>query len=285
MTTTIPFIAYEISGVKLPTYGSGAANKAYVDAQVVAGGGVSNGAFQTLTASTGIHAFTSTVKVSSSVAQTLVVDGYSTISSNAKKAQASAQTALLDADFGTNGIMTRTGVGAYSYLTDNSAQWNSIASSGNEYSAAYSWFTQSGVKLSTHENDTTIHVTATDTAQWNNILASGNEYSAAYNWYTASAQKLTTQAKPAKASAQALKAHSFHAKISSSYLAANYGWAAITTGSKAITHSLAGTPNIINITPSGLVTFAYAVYNPNATNFTVAITAAGSRVIRWHAQI
>jgi hypothetical protein len=355
MTTTIPFIAYEISGVKLPTYGSGAANKAYVDSQVVAGGGVAVSAFQTLTASTGVTPFTSTVKVSSSTTQTLSVLGYSTISSNAKKGQASgsllgtwvgspnittvgtigtgtwnatsiayskldagvvnisstahraqlsAQTALLDADFGTNGIMTRTGAGVYSYTTDNSTQWNAIAGSGNEYSTDYAWYGVSASKLSkayksastglfqlhsvtldsvaasTYTGDDAITTLGTiGTGTWQGTTVK-------YTYLDATAlPNISSQAQKAHASAQLLKRHAFDAKISSSYLAANYGWSNITSGSLRIIHSLSGTPNIINVTPSGSVTFAYAVYNPNATNFTIAITAAGSRVIRWHAQI
>src|SRR5664279_3346567 len=35
-------------------------------------------------------------------------------------------TALVDADFTNNGIMTRTGAGTYGYITDNSATWNAL---------------------------------------------------------------------------------------------------------------------------------------------------------------
>lgn len=300
MTTTIPFVSYEISGLAFPTtsgyYNSGAVNYKFVNAisgglksQITAAqGGTQSTAFQTLTASTGIHPFTSTVKVSSSTTQTLVVDGYSTISSNAKKGQASGAIAFYE-----------------SIDVDHDATTNFVANEHIDHTSvsitAGVGLTGGGTIASTRDiavgegtgiqvNADSIEVRGYTTISSNaklaaNAMASGNEYSAAYSWYTASAQKLTEQAKPAKASAQALKAHAFHAKISSSYLAANYGWQLITSGSHYVDHGLSGTPNIVNITPSGLVTFAYAVYNIGATQFTVAITAAGSRVIKWFAQI
>ncbi len=297
MTTTIPFIAYEISGVKWPTYKSGAVNRNYLDVvsgalsgriTEAAGGGIQSAAFQTLAASTGVTPFTATVKVSGSVAQTISVLGYSTISSNAKKGQASGAIAFyessdVDHDATTNFVANE----HIDHSTVSITAGVGLTGGGTlEATRDIAVGAGTGIKVNANDIEVIGYATISSNAkQAATYMSSGNEYSAAYNWYTASAQKLTTQAKPAKASAQALKAHSFHAKISSSYLAANYGWAAITTGSKAIAHSLSGIPNIINVTPSGLVTFAYAVYNPNATNFTVAITAAGSRVIRWHAQI
>lgn len=41
-------------------------------------------------------------------------------------------TALVDADFATNGIMVRTGAGTYSTVADNSATWNTLASLGTK---------------------------------------------------------------------------------------------------------------------------------------------------------
>ena len=282
MTTTIPFIAYEISGLAFPTttgyYNSGAVNYKYVHALSgslataiqAAAEGTQATAFQTLTASTGITPFTATVKVSSSAAQNLSVLGYSTISGNAQQAQASAQIAFyesidVDHDATTNFVANE--------HIDHSAVSITAGvglAGGGTLEATRDIAVGAGTGIQVNANDIEVLGYATISANAANAAiyqASGNEYSAAY------------------ASAQALKVHAFHAKISSAYLAANHGWSEITSGSKRITHSLAGAPNIVNITPSGTVTFAYAVYNPNATDFTVAITAAGSRVIRWHAQI
>ena len=46
-------------------------------------------------------------------------------------------TALLDADFSSNGIMKRTGAGAYGIVTDNSSNWNTAYGWGNHGSVGY----------------------------------------------------------------------------------------------------------------------------------------------------
>ncbi|MBE3114303.1 MAG: hypothetical protein IMZ59_02155, partial [Actinobacteria bacterium] len=58
---------------------------------------------------------------------------------------------------------------------------------------SYNWFVESGVKLSTHENDLTIHITTTDHAKWDDIADSGVKYTWVYQsikdsgneWYAA----------------------------------------------------------------------------------------------------
>jgi hypothetical protein len=46
-------------------------------------------------------------------------------------------TALVDADFSSNGLMKRTAAGTYSIVTDNSSNWNTAFGWGNHASAAY----------------------------------------------------------------------------------------------------------------------------------------------------
>ena len=220
MTTTIPFIAYEISGLAFPTttgyYNSGAVNYKFVNAisgglkaQITAGAGVQTSAFQTLTASTGITPFANTVKVSSQAAQTLSVLGYSTISGNAKWSQ--------------------------TWLNASGAQFANLLRSG---------------------------------AQYTNATRSGNKYTSAYK------------------SAQALKVHAFHAKISSAYLTRDSGWATITSGTKLVSYTWTFPKNPrVAVQPSGTIAFATSVYNITTTNFTASITAAGNRVISWEAYI
>ncbi|MBE3093953.1 MAG: hypothetical protein IMZ52_02900 [Actinobacteria bacterium] len=278
---TIPFIAYEISGVKEPIYNSGAANKRYVDIvsgnllaqiQEAAAGGTLSTAFQPFTASTGVTTFGSNYKISGSTPLAISILGYSTISGNAKKAQASAQTALLDADFGSAGLMTRGAIaGVYTITTDNTSQWNNVLASGNEYSAAYSWFTQSGVKLSHLTSSGVKYTTAykyinTSGALLANLLASGNEYTSAYK------------------SGQKSKTHAYHAKISSTYLAVNYGWATTTDGVATIAHGLLSLPKSHWVVPSGLIAFGI-VTKIDTTNITAQITAAGSRILQWWASV
>lgn len=87
--------------------------------------------------------------------------------------------------------------------------------------------------------------------------ASGDEWSSAYDWYTASAQKLSDN---------------------------NSGWASVPVNNP-ISHGLSAKPNSVLVTPSGLITFAYAVTGLCATTFGVAISAPGNRMISWRAEV
>ena len=51
--------------------------------------------------------------------------------------QTSHSDVVVDGDFGSNGIMTRTGAGSYAMLTDNSSNWDSAFGWGNHASAGY----------------------------------------------------------------------------------------------------------------------------------------------------
>ena len=51
--------------------------------------------------------------------------------------QTSHADVVVDGDFGSNGIMTRTGAGSYAMLTDNSSNWNTAFGWGNHASAGY----------------------------------------------------------------------------------------------------------------------------------------------------
>jgi hypothetical protein len=266
MVTTIPFLAYEISGLaKAPNgiiYNSGAANNKFVidvsgglANRIAAGGGVQNAAFQNLTAAAagGLY-FDGSVKVSSASARQISVLGYSTISTQAQVAN--------------------------KHLSDSGSKYHKAYLSGTTGVFQLHNATLDAVAASNYTGDDAITTVGTiGTGTWQ-----GTTVKYAYLDGTA-LPNISSQAQKARASSQLLKAHSFHAKISSSYLASNYGWTNITSGSKRVAHGLAGAPNFTHITPSGTVTFAYAVYNTNTTDFTVAITAAGSRTIRWQAQI
>ena len=52
-------------------------------------------------------------------------------------ANVAAAGAIMDGDFSANGIMTRTGAGTYSSITDSSANWNTAYGWGNHASAGY----------------------------------------------------------------------------------------------------------------------------------------------------
>jgi len=87
--------------------------------------------------------------------------------------------------------------------------------------------------------------------------ASGDEWSTAYDWYTASAQKLSDN---------------------------NSGWSSV-PGDNPISHGVSAIPSNILVTPSGSITFGYAVNTVTATEFSVDITAPGNRMISWRAEV
>ena len=172
---TIPFIAYEISGVTWPLYNSGAANRQYVMAvsgglssRIAAGGGAQPTAFQTLTASTGITPFTATTKISGLSAQTISILGYSTISAQAFEGHNAALSGtkwyqaykFTNASGGLLGNLLASGseyTAAYKYINPSGALLANLLASGNEYTKAYKYINPSGVLLA-------------------NLLASGSEY-------------------------------------------------------------------------------------------------------------
>lgn len=292
---TIPFLAQEISGLADPTYASGAANKRYVDTisgnldtriDALAGAGeVTFGIFESTDGT--VHGFDAgTFAVSSAGGTTLdlSIPGYSTISSNAEWSQ--------------------------TWLNASGSQLTSIVASGNEYSQAYAsaqiaYYTDEHVDhdettnyvADEHIDHTSVSITAGaglagggdltatrdiavgagtgievnaddievlgyDTISSNakagsDYVASGNEYSAAYSWYDASAQKLSDY---------------------------NSGWASV-PADNPITHGVSSVPSNISVTPSGAVTFSYAVSSITSTTFCIAISAPGNRMVSWRAEV
>lgn len=272
---TIPFIAYEISGLAFPTttgyYNSGAVNYGFVNAvsgslagRITAGGGVQNAAFQAFAAETtgvdvGVKFIgTSPWKVSGLGALELGVAGYSTISAQAFEGHNAALSGtkwyqaykFTNASGGLLGNLLASGneyTAAYKYINPSGALLANLLASGNEYTKAYKYINPSGVLLA-------------------NLLASGNEYTKAYK------------------SGLASKSHAYHAKISSAYLAVNYGWATATNGSATIAHGLLSLPKSHWVVPSGVISFGI-VTKVDTTNITAAITAAGSRILQWWASV
>ena len=80
--------------------------------------------FNSGTGSIGISAATTAVPGSMSAADKTKLDGITAGANVVNATTVDAATAVMDADFSTNGIMTRTGAGSYSMLTDNSSNWN-----------------------------------------------------------------------------------------------------------------------------------------------------------------
>jgi hypothetical protein len=237
---TIPFVAYEISGLGYPdeTHPSSAVNVKFVQDQVVGAGGVEASAFQELTASTGLSPFTSTVKVSSNAAQTLTVLGYDTISSNAQ----AAQHHLLDSGTKYHGA----------YLSANKVLDTFDHDLYVASSIAINKFYDSESDLTAVLDDNYV---GSSSALWK--YAASSEFALVKSWYENSSQKLTRKS----------------------------GWDVTTDGSATVTHNLGVVPTSIVITPSGSITWAYAVNTLTTTQFTVSISAAGSRCFSWRAEV
>jgi len=86
----------------------------------VAGGGISG--WQSFSAGTGIGGFTGTYAISGDSSLTVSVDGYTTISSNAKD--------------------------SYNWINASSQRYEDLLSSGNKYTQSYNWFNNSSSTIS-----------------------------------------------------------------------------------------------------------------------------------------
>ena len=96
---------------------------------------------------------------------------------------------VVDGDFGSNGIMTRTGAGSYAMLTDNSSNWNTAYGWGNHASSGYVTYlgtaivdadfsANSGLMKKTSAGSYTI--VSDSSSNWNTAYGWGNHASAGY---------------------------------------------------------------------------------------------------------
>jgi len=276
----------------------------------------------TLTAGTGIGAFEGSIGVSGSTPVTVNVAGYSTISSQAKsaydwfsessqsistkivslesfmasgdeysKAYASAQIAFYDSSHVDHDQTTNFVANEHIDHSTVSITAGNGLTGGGTIASTRDMAVGAGTGIGVNANDIEVLGYATISANAKlgaDYVASGNEYSAAYNWYTESSQSISTKLaslesfaasgdeySSAYASAQLLKEGAFR-KVAT-------GYASVADGG-TIAHTLGSVPKAVQITPSGAITFAVA-YTVDATNITVRISAAGSRVVNWRAEV
>jgi hypothetical protein len=199
------------------------------------------------------------------------------------KAYQSGTKAVPDASLGT-GILTRTAAFTYGSVTDNSAQWNAIATSGEIYSkwnrisgGAYADLYASGEKFyKAYQSGTkavpdaslsvglvnrtaafTYTAVTDNSAQWNAIAGSGNEYSTH------------------------LADTSIHTYSPSHQT--RYGWAtAADTGT--IPHTCTARPTWVGLSPSGASPFIYS-FKVDDTNITVYHTSPDTECFSWQAVV
>lgn len=287
---TIPFISVEISGLATQAYNSGAVNRKFINdvsgaiwtEMAAIEGGLTTDTpeyWTTLTAGTGIAAFEGEIGVSGSTPVSLDVVGYSTISSNAKSAYdwfdasaqkltASSQIAFYDSEDVDHDATTNFVANEHIDHSAVSITAGDGLAGGGDLTTTRDIAVGAGTGIEVNANDIAVlgYSTISSNAKLGaDYVASGNEYSAAY------------------ASAQALKAHAFHAKISSAYLAMNAGWASI-ADNDTIAHGLGALPRTHYVIPSGDIAFAIAT-KIDATDITVRISAAGNRMVHWRAEL
>jgi len=257
--TTIPFIAAEISGVALQTYDNSAVPKSYIDTisgnldtKIDAMPGSRPVGWTALTAGTGFLDFEGAINVSGATPVSLDIAGYSTISSNAKKAKASGALA--------HGKVTLAGTPDYLTISEQVITRNKL-----DLNTDTNFTEGTGIGLAT--NTVSVLGYSTISSQAKKGYLSGQTGGA---WYAASAQKLSR----GYASSMAVK--------SAGYRNANSGWANLANAG-TIAHLLGVRPLAHYVEPSGLVTFAIAT-KVDATNITVYMSAPGNRDVHWRAE-
>jgi hypothetical protein len=308
----IPFLAVEISGLADPTYASGGANKKYVDA---VSGSLSTrisgipgnvpitwGALSAADGSISIPAGTFQVSSAAGAALTFSVPGYATISANAFNAMteiglsgakyhdmytyllASSQKIADDITSGSKYTdayhWTFYSANRYEDLLASGVKYTDIFKSGTKYTQAYDWFLASSLKLSESGSK------YTDAYNWYNLssgrigdsLGSGLKYSQAYDWFVASSLKLS------ESGSKLTNAYNWYVESAQKLSTHAFGWSNV-PADNPITHTLGVVPKHISVTPSGNITFGYAIDTVTTTQFTVNITAPGDRMISWRAEV
>jgi len=307
---TIPFIAAHVSGVTLHQEDpSSAVPLSYIDTissnldtRIDALAGADEITWANLTAGTGFEAFEGTIQVSGQTGVSLDIKGYDTISSNAKYAHTEI---LASGTEYTN---------AYNWFVASAQKLSIVNASGNEYSAAYDWYSASAQKISEALGSGAEYTEAYDWYSASaqsiseillDIAGSGAEYTAAYDWFTASAQKLSEQiasgseytqaydwfAASAQLISEAVASGTEYSKAVASanalregaFIEVKTGWSSVADGDD-VTHGLGVLPTHVDITPSGAVTFGWAVDTLTTTQFKIHLTAAGSRMIGWRVE-
>ena len=89
-------------------------------------------------------------------------------------------TAIVDADFTSNGFMKRTGVGTYDIVTDNSSNWNTAYGWGNHASAGY--LTSLGTAIIDGDFTANGLMKRTGAGTYSSITDNSSNWNTAYGW-------------------------------------------------------------------------------------------------------
>jgi len=248
----IPLIAYEISGVKQPTYGSGATNKTYVDNL---SGAIVTHVDNNYYDKTWIDTFSGNID---SRIDSLEGDNGVTWSEISTEGGLSART------FGVSG----TGIGNISVLG-----YSTISSNAK---TAKDWYTESSQKLSVAYTERGSQI-AGDHLDWD-----GTELDVSDDWYDD-----VGDIPGYIASANAVARFADSSNIQTKFLqTANIakGWASVPEDNP-IAHGLSSRPTSVFVTPSGMITFATAIGHIDNSNFWISTSALGNRLVNWRAEV
>ena len=94
--------------------------------------------------------------------------------------QTSHADVVVDGDFGSNGIMTRTGAGSYAMLTDNSSNWNTAYGWGNHASAGY--LTSLGTAIVDADFSSNGLMKRTGAGAYSIVTDNSSNWDTAYGW-------------------------------------------------------------------------------------------------------
>jgi hypothetical protein len=227
---------------------------------------VTYGTFSAEDHSIEFDAGTFAVSSAGGAALSIKVAGYSTISSNAQKAQASSQL-LRDMAFKSSVDIsddTNLAVGDGITLTGDTLSW----ASGSELHSA--WVSTQALQDLAFLNESEIDEVGTiGTGTWEGTAVD-------YNYLDGTAlPNISSAASKAYASAQALEDGAFKSVASGWFYASDQS---------IIPHTLSAQPTHVTLTPSGAITYATA-FTADATNIVVRVSHAGQRSINWRAEV
>ena len=260
----IPFIASYVSGVTLQDDDTSAVPKSYIDtisgaldSRIDTLAGAAEVTYSPLTAGVGLDEFEGVIAVSGVTAVSLDVQGYSTISSQAKS--------------------------GYDYIVASGERISLFVASGDEYSAAYASGKRVIDSFDHNLYATSANIIANYVTSANALanFAGSSAFEPVKAWFVASAQALSAyqasgdEYSAAYASAQLLKEGAFRNVATGWFFASDQS---------AIPHTLGVKPNHVTITPSGAVTYAIA-FTVDETNINLRVSHASQRTVNWRAEV
>jgi len=287
----IPFLAQEISGLATQAYNSGAVNRKFINdvsgaiwnEMATIEGSIEDTPdnWTTLTGGVGLATFEGAIGVSGSTPVSLDVAGYATISSQAREGALFSANAYTksEVDDISGAIVTHVANKYWDIDNDTAVPSDGDTTHISTADQVYDYVQTVSSNLRTDINaiddtPTTWGVLSAGTgvAPLTSVGVSGSGETVEVLGYAT----ISSQAQKAYASANALN--------NSAFLKVASGWQSVADDA-TVTHGLGTKPTSIIIQPSGPITFATGYDTVTTTTFHARISAPGSRVINWRAEV